>query len=82
MNRMLVRVVLVMLLWISAVVGAAHLFGDVGARAGIAGGVFVLALLTVLHLRRRRRLRVWNTTGESLFPPGPRRVLLRDTGLG
>jgi len=81
MNRMLVRV-LVMSSWVSAVVGAYRLFGDVGARAGVAGGVFALALLTVHHLRRRRRLRVWNTTGESLFPPGPRRVLLRETGLG
>jgi len=82
MNRMLMRVGLVLSLWISTVVGGARLFGDAGAGAGVAGGVFLLALLTVLHLRRRRRLRVWNTTGESLFPPGPRRVLLRETGLG
>jgi hypothetical protein len=81
MNPMLVRVGFVMSLWISAVVGAARLFGDTGARAALVLGVLVAAALTVRHLRRRRRLRVWNTTGESLFPPGPRRVLLRETGL-
>lgn len=71
-----------MSLWISAVIGAARLFGDGGARAGLAVGAGALASLTVRRVRRRRRLRVWNTTGESLFPPGPRRVLLRETGLG
>jgi hypothetical protein len=82
MNQMLLRIVVVISVWASTVFGAARLFGDVGARAGAAAGVLALSLLAASRLRRRRRLRVWNGSGESVFPPGPRRVLLLETGLG
>jgi hypothetical protein len=69
------------LVWVSTVVGAVRLFGDVGTRAGAGTSVLGGALLLVVRFRRRRRLRVWNVSGEPVFPPGPRRVLLAETGL-
>ena len=84
------RLVLAALLWASIVVGAMHLFGDlddpIGAAAplvigGVVGTGALLAVRGVsLRIRRRRRMRSW-VAAESVFPPGPRRVLLLETGL-
>ena len=75
------RVVIVISMWVSAVVGAARLSGHTGGVSAIAfAGVPVVAL--VLATRdRRRRLRRWNAPRESAFPAGPRRVPLLETGL-
>ena len=81
MSRMKTRLLLLVSVWVPATVGAARLFGRVGVRAGVVAGAVALCLLAGSRLRRRRRLRVWNTSGESEFPPGPRRVLLAETGL-
>jgi hypothetical protein len=78
---MLTRLLLLVSVWVPATFGAARLFGRVGLRAGVAVGVLALCFLAWSSLRRRRRLRVWNTSGGSDFPPGPRRVLLAETGL-
>jgi hypothetical protein len=80
MNRMRARIVFVVV-WVSIAVGAVRLFGDVGVRAAIATGLVGESLLLVARFRRRRRLRVWNVSAEPAFPPGPRRVLLAETGL-
>jgi hypothetical protein len=72
---------LVMLVWVSTTVGAVRLFGDVGRRGAFAATVVACSLFVVARFRRRRRLRVWNVSGEPVFPPGPRRVLLAETGL-
>ena len=84
------RFVLGILLWASIVVGAMQLFGDlddpIGAAAPLViGGVVGTGVLLIVRagsqrVRRRRRLRSWIPT-ESVFPPGPRRVLLLETGL-
>jgi hypothetical protein len=79
MNGMKARAVFV-LVWVSTTVGAVRLLGDVGARAGVALVALGCALLVRAHFRRRR-LRVWNGSGEPVFAPGPRRVLLAETGL-
>jgi hypothetical protein len=73
------RVLIVISVWVSTVVGAARLFGAIGARAAAAMGV--LAVSVSLAARLRRRFRRWDRPGESDFPPGPRRVLLAETGL-
>jgi len=72
--------VLVISLWTMAIVGAVRLFGDAAAPAGVATTVLVAALLLVARSRRRQR-HPWHLQGESAFPPGPRRVLLAETGL-
>lgn len=77
---------LLVFVWVSTAVGVVRLFGDAGLRdsglrAAAATTVFAGSLLLVARIRRRRRLRVWNVSGEPVFPPGPRRVLLAETGL-
>lgn len=77
---MIARLFLV-LVWVATAVGAVRLFGDVGLRAAVATSVLGGTLGLGARFRRRRRLRVWNVQGEPVFPPGPRRVLLAETGL-
>jgi hypothetical protein len=72
---------LLVFVWVSTAVGTVRLFGDVGLRAAVATSAIACSLLLVARIRRRRRLRVWNVSGEPVFPPGPRRVLLAETGL-
>ena len=74
------RALLGLMVWASMVVGAVRLLGHATQIGG--GGVAVFAVVSVVSaVRRRRRLRVWKRSGMPLFPPGPRRVLLLETGL-
>jgi hypothetical protein len=76
------RVVLVIALWAALAVGAVTVFEaaavPVGVLTVLAG--LVLAVRAIVR-RSRRREPVWTGAGESDYPPGPRRVLLADTGL-
>ena len=74
------RALLGMLVWASMVVGAVRLLGHAPQLGGGGVAVFVVAS-AVSAVRRRRRLRVWSRSGVPVFPPGPRRVLLLETGL-
>jgi len=77
---MRMRAVFGILVWTSTVVGAVRLLGHARVLGG--AGVGILIVVNLLSaLARRRRLRVWNGSGEPAFPPGPRRVLLIETGL-
>ncbi len=83
---MRLRTLFVMVFSASIVGGAVHLVdGRVThtAMAIAAAGVVILAARAVVAARVRwRRLRSWPRPGEpELFPAGPRRVLLADTGL-
>jgi hypothetical protein len=73
------RALFVTLLWVSAGVGAARLFGGIAGPAGGCSAVFALSLLPAARFLRRR-LR-FEPPAESAFPTGPRRVLLLETGL-
>jgi hypothetical protein len=83
------RFVFATLLWMSILVGALRLFGDLNDPIGVAaplvvGGVVGTGLLLLVHgitsrVRRRRfRSRV---QFESELPVGPRRVLLIEAGM-
>ena len=83
---MRLRTLFVMVFWASTAGGVAQLVDRrvthvaVTAAAAVAGLLIVRA--GVAAQVRLRRLRSWPRPGEpELFPAGPRRVLLADTGL-
>ncbi len=84
---MRVRIVFAVAVWASIVVGAVQLFDRAPASTGIAsaaavGAATCAAWLTWAVRTRLRRLHSWPRPGEvELYPPGPRRVLLIETGL-
>jgi hypothetical protein len=77
------------LLWVSIVVGALRLFGDVNDPIGVAaplvvGGVVgtgVLLAARGIASRARRRRFLSSVRIESDLPTGPRRVLVVETGM-
>ncbi len=83
---MKLRALFVMALWASIAGGAVQLLDGRLPHVLAAVAVVVIALLlaraVVAGRRRWRRLRSWRRPGEAdLFPAGPRRVLLAETGL-
>jgi hypothetical protein len=80
------RSLFLMALWASIAGAAVQLLDGGVAHVVAAVGTVVVGLLiarAVVAVRVRwRRLRSWPKPGETeLFPAGPRRVLLADTGL-
>jgi hypothetical protein len=74
------RVVLVISVWSSMMIGAVRLFGDGAAPAAVGAGVLVSSLSLASRFLRRR-FRPGHRSDEPTFPAGPRRVLLVETGL-
>ncbi len=80
------RTLYLMVFWASIAGAAAHVVDGRTTHTAIAVATAVAGLLlvriAVAARVRWRRLRSWPRPGESeLFPAGPRRVLLADTGL-
>jgi hypothetical protein len=74
------RVVLVISVWSSMLIGAVRLFGDGAAPAAVGAGLVVSSLSLAARFVRRR-LQPGHRSDERPFPAGPRRVLLVETGL-
>jgi hypothetical protein len=73
-------------LWVALVAGVTHLVDGRTTHTALAVATSLAALLVARVLVaarvRWRRVRSWRRPGEAaLYPPGPRRVLLTDTGL-
>lgn len=79
------RFLLGIALWASLIVGAVQLFDAAAAPTGIAVGIGAGVLgVQAFGVARARwlRLRLWHRPGaEPEAAPGPRRVLLVETGL-
>jgi hypothetical protein len=86
MSRMRTRSLFTVGLWASQILGVVALVNGHAVGAALALIVFGLGLhgtrAFFLARDRWRRLRSWPRPGETdLFPAGPRRVLLLETGL-
>jgi hypothetical protein len=83
---MKLRALFLMVLWASIAGGAVQLLDGrvshvVAAVAAVVVGLLIARAVVAVRLRLRR-VRSWPKPGETeLFPAGPRRVLLADTGL-
>ncbi len=77
------RFVIVIAVWAALAVGVVTLFEaaavPLAGATVLAGAAF--AGRALLGKRSRRRAQPWAVAGEPQFPPGPRRVLLSETGL-
>ena len=86
MSRMRARSLLTVGLWASQILGVVALVNGHAVGAALALVVFGLGLhgtrAVFLARDRWRRLRSWPRPGDpELFPAGPRRVLLIETGI-
>lgn len=77
------RVVIMIAVWASLAVGAVALFEAAAVPVAVVTGLAVSALAAqaVVGVRSRRRSQPWGDAREPEFAPGPRRVLLSETGL-
>jgi hypothetical protein len=83
---MRLRALFVIALWTALIAGAVHLVDGQSAHSqmtiAIVGGGMLAARALVVVRVRWRRVRSWPRPGEpDVYPPGPRRVLLTQTGL-
>jgi hypothetical protein len=83
---MKLRALFLMALWVSIAGGSVQLLDGrvthvVAGVATVVVGLLIAKAVVAVRLRWRR-VRSWPKPGETeLFPAGPRRVLLADTGL-